>query len=193
MSTSPMPTGQFPGTRMRRMRRDDFSRRLMRENVLTPDDFILGSHRSHGDILAKGLSAIQQMSDAALLDIMENYMDGKPLRVVEHLPNDGNIKSLAINYLVYGTLAEIFGRENGFNKGMGGSMHAFFTPFGSWYGAPTKAMPRPMATAEPNRSVPAGLSDSMILPLLMSMPVAAPGTKIARPPAARGAPISRSA
>ena len=33
-------TGVFPGTRMRRMRRDDFSRRLMRESVLTPDDFI---------------------------------------------------------------------------------------------------------------------------------------------------------
>ena len=32
--------GNFPGTRMRRMRRDDFSRRLMRESVLTPDDFI---------------------------------------------------------------------------------------------------------------------------------------------------------
>lgn len=32
--------GQFPFTRMRRMRRDDFSRRLMRESVLTPDDFI---------------------------------------------------------------------------------------------------------------------------------------------------------
>ena len=32
--------GRFPGTRMRRMRRDDFSRRLMRESVLTPDDFI---------------------------------------------------------------------------------------------------------------------------------------------------------
>ncbi|MDR0776129.1 MAG: porphobilinogen synthase [Azonexus sp.] len=32
--------GIFPGTRMRRMRRDDFSRRLMRESVLTPDDFI---------------------------------------------------------------------------------------------------------------------------------------------------------
>ena len=40
MSTSRTPTGNFPGTRMRRMRRDDFSRRLMRENVLTPDDFI---------------------------------------------------------------------------------------------------------------------------------------------------------
>jgi porphobilinogen synthase len=30
----------FPYTRMRRMRVDDFSRRLMRETVLTPDDFI---------------------------------------------------------------------------------------------------------------------------------------------------------
>ncbi|HMV21765.1 MAG TPA: porphobilinogen synthase [Rhodocyclaceae bacterium] len=33
-------SGRFPATRMRRMRRDDFSRRLMRETVLTPDDFI---------------------------------------------------------------------------------------------------------------------------------------------------------
>jgi porphobilinogen synthase len=30
----------FPATRMRRMRRDDFSRRLMREHGVTPDDFI---------------------------------------------------------------------------------------------------------------------------------------------------------
>jgi len=32
--------GSFPSVRMRRMRRDDFSRRLMRENVLTVDDLI---------------------------------------------------------------------------------------------------------------------------------------------------------
>lgn len=30
----------YPYTRMRRMRHDDFSRRLMRETVITPDDFI---------------------------------------------------------------------------------------------------------------------------------------------------------
>jgi porphobilinogen synthase len=35
----PMP-GRFPQVRMRRMRRDDFSRRLMRENRLTADDLI---------------------------------------------------------------------------------------------------------------------------------------------------------
>lgn len=34
------PRGAYPVTRMRRMRRDDFSRRLMRETVLTPDDLI---------------------------------------------------------------------------------------------------------------------------------------------------------
>ena len=32
--------GAFPAVRMRRMRRDDFSRRLMREHVLSTDDLI---------------------------------------------------------------------------------------------------------------------------------------------------------
>lgn len=39
MSTS--PDARFPATRMRRMRRDDFSRRLMRESRLSADDLIL--------------------------------------------------------------------------------------------------------------------------------------------------------
>lgn len=34
------PLGRYPRRRMRRMRRDEFSRRLMRENQLTCDDFI---------------------------------------------------------------------------------------------------------------------------------------------------------
>src|SRR6476660_2674997 len=38
---SPVKTyGEFPAVRMRRMRRDDFSRRLMRENLLSADDLI---------------------------------------------------------------------------------------------------------------------------------------------------------
>ncbi len=41
-TTSPAgkPSRQFPATRMRRMRRDDFSRRLMRETRLSADDLI---------------------------------------------------------------------------------------------------------------------------------------------------------
>ncbi|MBL8156929.1 MAG: dehydrogenase, partial [Anaerolineae bacterium] len=96
---------------------------------LTPDDFIFGSHRSHGEILAKSLASIQQMSDAELLQIMEQYMDGRPLRIVEQFSH-GSVKDLALDYVLYGTIAEIFGRATGFNKGMGGSMHAFFPPLG---------------------------------------------------------------
>ena len=96
---------------------------------LHPHDFIFGSHRSHGEILAKSLSAIAKLPDANLVDVMESYMDGRPLRVVESFSR-GGARELATDYVLYGTLAEIFGRETGFNKGMGGSMHAFFSPFG---------------------------------------------------------------
>ncbi|MEJ5297087.1 MAG: thiamine pyrophosphate-dependent enzyme [Armatimonadota bacterium] len=103
--------------------------------LLGVDDHIFGSHRSHGEILAKGLSAIAKLRDDELMDIMKSYNDGLTLKVVEtQLPDDepapADVKSLAIDYLIYGALAEIFGREAGFNKGLGGSMHAFFTPFG---------------------------------------------------------------
>ena len=40
MSKPTQILGSFPSVRMRRMRRDDFSRRLMREHRLTPDDLI---------------------------------------------------------------------------------------------------------------------------------------------------------
>jgi 2-oxoisovalerate dehydrogenase E1 component len=96
---------------------------------LTPDDLVFGSHRSHGEILAKSLSAIEKLGNQTLMQIMESYLGGAPLQVVQRLEADDE-KDLAINYVLYGALAEIFGRKNGFNRGLGGSMHAFFPPFG---------------------------------------------------------------
>jgi len=99
--------------------------------LLGVDDHIFGSHRSHGEILAKSLSAIEKLPDDALMSIMKSFMDGAALKVVEAGGESySSVKDLATDFLLYGTLAEIFGREAGFNKGMGGSMHAFFTPFG---------------------------------------------------------------
>ncbi len=99
--------------------------------ILDKDDYIFGSHRSHGEILAKGLSAIEKLDDRELMEIMEKFFDGAILRVVEgKQKNKNSVKELAIDFLIYGTLAEIFARETGFHKGLGGSMHAFFTPFG---------------------------------------------------------------
>ncbi|NLX67344.1 MAG: dehydrogenase [Bacteroidales bacterium] len=97
--------------------------------TLTVDDFIFGSHRSHGEILAKGMSAIHKLDDQQLTHIMENFFDGVIYEIVKK-DFEGPVKELAKRFLVYGTLAEIFARKTGFNKGLGGSMHAFFTPFG---------------------------------------------------------------
>jgi 2-oxoisovalerate dehydrogenase E1 component len=62
---------------------------------------------------------------------MREFFDGAILKVVEGNEEiKGDIKDLAKDFLLYGALAEIFARTTGFNKGLGGSMHAFFTPFG---------------------------------------------------------------
>ncbi len=98
--------------------------------LLGVDDYIFGSHRSHGEILAKGLSAINKLSDAELYDAMKNFMDGRALKIVEDNCKASSVKELAVYFLAYGALAEIFGRETGFSKGLGGSMHTFFLPFG---------------------------------------------------------------
>lgn len=98
---------------------------------LNVEDLIFGSHRSHGEILAKGLSSIHKLDDKALYDTMKNFLDGDILKVIEGKEEvKGNAKELGIDFLLYGALAEIFARTTGFNRGLGGSMHAFFIPFG---------------------------------------------------------------
>ena len=95
--------------------------------LLGVDDHIYGSHRSHGEILAKGLSAIAQLPEADLDSLMRTWDGGRVLHIVGER---GSVRETAVDFLLYGALAEIFGRETGFNRGMGGSMHAFFTPLG---------------------------------------------------------------
>jgi len=94
------------------------------------DDFIFGSHRSHGEVLAKCFSAVAKRDNDTLENIMTTYMDGKILQTLETRQNQ-TIKDQAYDFILYGVMAEIFAKETGFNKGLGGSMHVFFTPFGS--------------------------------------------------------------
>lgn len=59
--------GQFPKKRMRRMRRDDFSRRLMRENQLLVDDLIypvfIVNGKKHKEKVASMPGVIRQSTD----------------------------------------------------------------------------------------------------------------------------------
>ncbi|MDA8107647.1 MAG: porphobilinogen synthase [Betaproteobacteria bacterium] len=69
--------GSFPSVRMRRMRRDDFSRRLMRETVLTADDLIYpvfvldGSRRTEK---VASMPGVERMTVDRLLPLAEQCL-----------------------------------------------------------------------------------------------------------------------
>ena len=98
--------------------------------ILDLDDMTFGSHRSHSEVLARGLASIHKLPDDKLYQIMKDFMGGETLAPVEKLNKSGNVKDLATDFLLYGFMSEIFARRTGFHRGMGGSMHVFFLPFG---------------------------------------------------------------
>lgn len=70
-------TPGFPFTRMRRMRRDEFSRRLMRENQLTTDDLIYPVFVQEGKNIVSSVPSmpgVQRMSIDRLLKLAEEAL-----------------------------------------------------------------------------------------------------------------------
>ena len=68
---------RFPNKRMRRMRRDDFSRRLMRETVLTPADLILPVFVLEGENRVEDVASmpgVQRRSLDGLLAVAEDCL-----------------------------------------------------------------------------------------------------------------------
>lgn len=98
--------------------------------TLGAGDKVFGSHRSHGEVIAKGLSAIASSTPEDLERAFSTWGDGEMWRVTQDKLGATDPTQQAINALMYGMTAETFGRRTGFNRGMGGSMHAFFPPLG---------------------------------------------------------------
>ncbi len=69
----------YPHTRMRRMRRDDFSRRLMRETVLTANDLIypVFVHEAAGRAPVDSMPGIERLSIDELLRVAEQASELK--------------------------------------------------------------------------------------------------------------------
>jgi porphobilinogen synthase len=82
MSLSPFVNGRFPATRLRRMRRDDFSRRLMRETTLTPGDLILPVFVQEGAEMRQpvpSMPGVERLSvDVLVREAREVYLLGIP-------------------------------------------------------------------------------------------------------------------
>ncbi len=67
----------FPATRLRRNRRDDFSRRLVRENVLTTNDLILPVFVLDGESQREAVTSmpgVERLSIDLLLQEAENWV-----------------------------------------------------------------------------------------------------------------------
>lgn len=72
-----LPFGQFPARRMRRMRRDDFSRRLMREHTLMPNDFIYPVFVLEGQNKREAVSSmpgVERLSLDLLIPVAEDCL-----------------------------------------------------------------------------------------------------------------------
>ena len=74
--------GQYPALRLRRMRRNDFSRRLMREHRLTVDDFIFPVFILDGEGRREAVASmpgVQRLSIDLQLPVAEQCVAGQDL------------------------------------------------------------------------------------------------------------------
>jgi 2-oxoisovalerate dehydrogenase E1 component len=76
-------------------------------------DNITSTHRGHGESLAKGTVAMRQMSDDQLRKRVPNCKSDKHEDLLE----------AALEEHVYRTICELFGKDDGYCRGRGGSMH----------------------------------------------------------------------
>ena len=81
--------------------------------VLGIQDKITSTHRGHGDSLAKGTVAIRRMDEETLRARMPASKAADRAGLVEDALEDH----------VYRAIAELFGKEDGYCRGRGGSMH----------------------------------------------------------------------
>jgi 2-oxoisovalerate dehydrogenase E1 component len=81
--------------------------------ALRPDDQITSSHRGHGDAVAKGFAAIRWMS----IEQLHGRVPSAPGETRDAL------LEAALEEHLYRTIAELFGKDEGYCRGRGGGMH----------------------------------------------------------------------
>ncbi len=82
-------------------------------SALRSDDQITSSHRGHGDAVAKGYAAIRRMT----IEQLRARVPAAPGETREAL------LEAALEEHLYRTIAELFGKEEGYCHGRGGGMH----------------------------------------------------------------------
>ncbi|MFW6181969.1 MAG: alpha-ketoacid dehydrogenase subunit alpha/beta [Spirochaetota bacterium] len=83
-------------------------------SVLRPDDYITSTHRGHGHSIGKGLYFLYDQDRQGLLRFLEESDGGEP---------EEQLLQRAVGHHLYRAFAELFGKEEGYCRGRGGSMH----------------------------------------------------------------------
>jgi len=83
-------------------------------SVLKPDDYITSTHRGHGHSISKGLYCIYSMNREHLLFLLGMEESGD---------SDEELRKKAVEHHIFKTMAELLGKEEGYCRGRGGSMH----------------------------------------------------------------------
>ena len=93
-------------------------------SVISMDDFITSNHRGHGDALAKGYFALRRMDTSSLLGFLE---ENKEITHFLGFNIQGKDKDelfeYALRVYLFRAIAELFGKDFGWCRGRGGSMH----------------------------------------------------------------------
>jgi len=93
-------------------------------SCILPDDLITSNHRGHGDALAKGYFALKSMDDASLVSLLkedEKLYDFLGFKTEGKTHDD--LLEQALRLHLFRAIAELFGKEAGYCRGKGGSMH----------------------------------------------------------------------
>jgi 2-oxoisovalerate dehydrogenase E1 component len=82
--------------------------------ALNPDDYITSTHRGHGHSICKVLFKLYSMDREELLGFLNRKESSKETR---------DLLDEAVELHLFKTMAELFGKEEGYCRGRGGSMH----------------------------------------------------------------------
>jgi len=83
-------------------------------SAIAPDDYITSTHRGHGHSIAKGFYALLGASAKQLSEFVGAEAEGL---------DDEQLLAEAIQQHLNRTMAELFGKEEGYCRGRGGGMH----------------------------------------------------------------------
>jgi len=87
--------------------------------AINPDDYITSTHRGHGHSIAKGAFALQQ----AEIDDMLEFLGEAAANYEFDAADRASVYQAALQEHLFRTMAELFGKEEGYCRGRGGGMH----------------------------------------------------------------------